>query len=64
MDEPESYISGFAILLEVTCTMLLPALQNFTKAVPTGTLGIGYIASFYLLTFAIRTILVPMVYAT
>ena len=54
----------FAILLEVTGTMLLPASQNFTKAVPTVILGICYIASFYLLTFAIRTIPLPIVYAT
>ena len=54
----------FAILLEVLGTMLLPASQNFTKAVPTVSLGICYIASFYLLTFAIRTIPVPIVYAT
>ena len=54
----------FAVLLEVTGTMLLPASQNFTKAVPTVSLGICYMASFYLLTFAIRTIPVPVVYAT
>ena len=54
----------FAISLEVTGTMLLPASQNFTKAVPTVSLGICYMASFYLLTFAIRTIPVPIVYAT
>ena len=54
----------FAILLEVTGTMLLPASQNFTKAVPTVSLGICYMAAFYLLTFAIRTIPVPIVYAT
>ena len=54
----------FAILLEVTGTMLLPASQNFTRAVPTVSLGICYMASFYLLTFAIRTIPVPIVYAT
>ena len=54
----------FAILLEVTGTMLLPASQNFTKTVPTVSLGICYIPSFYLLTFAIRTIPVPIVYAT
>ena len=54
----------FAILLEVTGTLLLPASQNFTKAVPTVSLGICYMASFYLLTFAIRTIPVPIVYAT
>ena len=54
----------FAILLEVTGTMLLPASQNFTKAFPTAGLGICYMASFYLLTFAIRSIPVPIVYAT
>ena len=54
----------FAILLEVTGTMLLPASKNFTKAVPTVTLGVCYMASFYLLTFAVRTIPVPIVYAT
>ena len=54
----------FAILLEVTGTMLLPASQNFTKAVPTVGLGVCYMASFYLLTFAIRTIPLPIVYAT
>ena len=54
----------FAILLEVTGTLLLPASQNFTKAVPTVSLGICYMASFYLLTFAMRTIPVPIVYAT
>ena len=54
----------FAVLLEVTGTMLLPASQNFTKAVPTVSLVICYMASIYLLTFAIRTIPVPIVYAT
>lgn len=54
----------FAILLEVTGTMLLPASQNFTKLVPTATLAACYLAAFYLLTFAIRTIPVPIVYAT
>lgn len=54
----------FAILLEVAGTMLLPSSQNFTKAIPTVTLAICYMASFYLLSFAIRTIPVPIVYAT
>lgn len=54
----------FAILLEVTGTMLLPASQNFTKPVPTVTLAACYLVAFYLLTFAIRTIPVPIVYAT
>ena len=54
----------FAILLEVTGTMLLPASQNFTKPLPTMILAACYLAAFYLLTFAIRTIPVPIVYAT
>ena len=54
----------FAILLEVTGTMLLPASQNFTKLEPTATLAACYLAAFYLLTFAIRTIPVPIGYAT
>ena len=40
------------------------ASQNFTIAVPSFTLGVCYIASVYLLTFAIRTISVPIVFAT
>lgn len=54
----------FAILLEVAGTMLLPASQNFTRLVPTATLAVCYLAAFYLLTFAIRSIPVPIVYAT
>ena len=54
----------FAILLEVTGTMLLPASQNFTKPLPTVILAACYLAAFYLLTFAIRSIPVPIVYAT
>jgi len=54
----------FAILLEVTGTMLLPASQNFTRFVPTATLAACYLAAFYLLTFAIRSIPVSIVYAT
>ena len=54
----------FAILCEVVGTMLLPASQNFTKPLPTVTLAVCYLAAFYLLTFAIRSIPVPIVYAT
>ena len=54
----------FAILCEVIGTMLLPASQNFTKPFPTVMLAICYLAAFYLLTFAIRSIPVPIVYAT
>jgi small multidrug resistance pump len=44
--------------------MLLPASQNFTKPFPTVMLAICYLAAFYLLTFAIRSIPVSIVYAT
>ncbi len=54
----------FAILLEVTGTMLLPASQNFTRLLPTAGLAVCYLVAFYLLTFAIRTIPVSIVYAT
>ena len=54
----------FAILFEVIGTMLLLASQNFTKPFPTVMLAICYVAAFYLLTFAIRSIPVPIVYAT
>ena len=44
--------------------MLLPASQNFTKPFHTVMLAICYLAAFYLLTFAIRSIPVSIVYAT
>ena len=44
--------------------MSLPASQNFTKRLPTVMLTIWYLAAFYLLTFAIRSIPVQIVYAT
>ena len=54
----------FAILLEVTGTMLLPVSANFTRLWPTLTLAVCYMAAFWLLTFAIRTIPLSIVYAT
>ena len=53
-----------AILLEVTGTMLLPISANFTRIGPTIILAICYMAAFWLLTFAIRTIPISIVYAT
>ena len=53
-----------AILLEVTGTMLLPVSASFTRFWPTLTLAVCYIAAFWLLTFAIRTIPLSIVYAT
>ena len=53
-----------AIFLEVTGTMLLPVSANFTRLWPTLTLAVCYMAAFWLLTFAIRTIPISIVYAT
>jgi small multidrug resistance pump len=60
-----NYIYLFvAILLEVTGTMLLPVTANFTRIGPTIIMAICYMAAFWLLTFAIRTIPISIVYAT
>ena len=60
-----NYIYLFvAILLEVTGTMLLPVTANFTRIGPTIIMAICYMVAFWLLTFAIRTIPISIVYAT
>ena len=60
-----NYIYLFvAILLEVTGTLLLPVTANFTRIGPTIIMAICYMAAFWLLTFAIRTIPISIVYAT
>ena len=53
-----------AIFLEVGGTMLLPVSQNFTKIIPTTTLAIFYLLSFYLITFVVDKIPIAIVYAT
>ncbi|HAB88962.1 MAG TPA: QacE family quaternary ammonium compound efflux SMR transporter [Bacteroidetes bacterium] len=53
-----------AIVLEVAGTMMLPLTNNFSKLLPTLALGIFYLGSFYLLTFAIKFIPLSIVYAT
>ena len=53
-----------AIVLEVVGTMMLPLTNNFSKLLPTLALGIFYLGSFYLLTFAIKLIPLSVVYAT
>ena len=53
-----------AILLEVAGTLMLPMTNNFSKIVPTAFMAGLYAFSFYLLTFAIKTIPLPVVYAT
>ena len=53
-----------AIFCEVGGTMLLPLSQNFTKIIPTTTLAILYLSSFYLLTFVVDKLPIAIVYAT
>ena len=53
-----------AVALEVCGTMLLPVSQNFTRPVPTLSLTACYAASFYCLTFALKTLPSAVGYAT
>ena len=53
-----------AIFCEVGGTMLLPISQNFTKIIPTTSLAIFYLTSFYLLTFVVDKLPIAIVYAT
>ena len=53
-----------AIFFEVGGTMLLPVSQNFTKIIPTTTLAVFYLLSFYLITFVVDKIPIAIVYAT
>lgn len=54
---------GFAIIVEVIATAALKGSENFTKLIPTLVMVIGYGVSFYLLTFALKTIPIGTVYA-
>jgi small multidrug resistance pump len=53
-----------AIFCEVGGTMLLPVSQNFTKIIPTTTLAVLYLSSFYLLTFVVDKLPLAIVYAS
>ena len=53
-----------AIFCEVGGTMLLPVSQNFTKIIPTTTLAVLYLSSFYLITFVVDKVPIAIVYAT
>jgi len=57
-------ILTIAIFCEVGGTMLLPVSQNFTKIIPTATLAVLYLLSFYLITFVVDKIPIAIVYAT
>ena len=53
-----------AIFCEVAGTMLLPVSQNFTRVIPTISLTIFYLISFYLMTFVMDKLPIAIVYAT
>ena len=53
-----------AIAFEVMGTMLLPASQNFTKALPTTILLISYGVSFYFLALVSQKLPLSIVYAS
>ena len=52
-----------AILCEVGGTLLLPSSQNFTKLIPTLSLGVLYLLAFYFLSIVVNTIPVAVMYA-
>tara|TARA_B100001057_G_C22448016_1_gene793916 strand:+ start:363 stop:689 length:327 start_codon:yes stop_codon:yes gene_type:complete len=53
-----------AIIFEVLGTMLLPASQNFTKAIPTSVLLFSYSVSFYFLAMVSQKLPLSIVYAS
>ena len=57
------YLAG-AVICEVIGTMLLPLSENFSKPLPSISLLIAYILAFYLLTFALESIPIAIVYST
>ncbi len=52
-----------AIAAEVIGTSALKVSENFTRLLPTLIMAAGYGSSFYLLTFALKSIPIGMVYA-
>lgn len=52
-----------AIIVEVIGTTALKSSANFTKLIPSIIMVVGYGLSFYLLTFALKTIPIGTVYA-
>ena len=57
------YLSG-AVLCEVVGTMVLPLSENFSKPIPSLISIVAYVLAFYLLTFAMESIPIAVVYAT
>ena len=61
----KSYVFlSLAIIFEVSGSLLLPVSQNSPKLLPTLGLLFGYIIPFYLLTFALQTLSIPLVYSS
>ena len=54
---------GIAIVLEVIGTTFLQQSQQFTRALPTALMSICYLAAFYFLSIALRTMPVGIAYA-
>ena len=54
----------FAILFEVTGTMLLPLTKEFSKLIPTSLVIIFYSLSFYLLSVSVLKLPLSIVYAS
>jgi small multidrug resistance pump len=54
---------GLAIAAEVIATVMLKSTHNFTRALPSAVVVIGYASAFYFLSFALRTIPVGIAYA-
>tara|TARA_B100000575_G_C22983240_1_gene567241 strand:+ start:388 stop:705 length:318 start_codon:yes stop_codon:yes gene_type:complete len=53
-----------AIVFEVIGTLLLPITKNFTKPLATMIVTLSYLASFYMLTHAIKDIPLAIAYST
>ena len=53
-----------AVACEVLGTMLLPASQNFTKALPTTIMVLSWVVSVYFLTLTIEKLPLAVVYAS
>lgn len=54
---------GLAIASEVLATSALKASQGFTRLVPSVVVAVGYLASFFLLSLALKTLPVGLTYA-
>lgn len=61
---PLTYVAlGIAIVLEVIGTTFLQKSQQFTKLGPTVVMAVCYLAAFYFLSLALKTIPVGIAYA-